>query len=213
MFYKDRKDAGKQLASLLMRYKDRKDVLVLALPRGGVVIGNEIAKALNCSLDIIIVRNIGHPDNPEFAIGAVSETGVIFLNDNIISAYNVSKEYLEKEIKEEMKEISKRIDLYRSGKGIPILEGKTVILVDDGVATGATFKAAVSTLKKEKIARLIAALPVSSEDAEEDIKNMVDEWVCPRTLAWFTAVGNYYHDFKQVSDAKVIELLKKPSND
>jgi putative phosphoribosyl transferase len=209
VIYKDRKDAGIQLASLLMKYRDRKDVIVLALPRGGVVTGYEIAKALNCPLDILIIRKIGFPGQPELAVGAISETGAVVLNEGIISTYNVSKDYIEKEITKQKNEISRRINFYRGGKGISPLDGKTIILVDDGIATGATMKAAISTMKKEKIVRLIAALPVSSEDAVEEIKKMVDEWVCPETDAWFTAVGNYYQDFAQVSDDKVTELLKQ----
>lgn len=213
MIYKDRKDAGLQLASRLTKYKDREDVLVLALPRGGVVIGYEVAKALNCLLDIIIIRKIGFPGQTELAIGAVSETGAVVLNEDIISTYTVSKEYIEEEISRQKKEISRRITLYRSGKGIPPLDGKIIILVDDGVATGATIKAAISTLKKEKIVRLVAALPVSSKDAEEEIKKTVDEWVCPETPVDFAAVGNYYQDFTQVSDEEVVELLKQKTKD
>lgn len=209
MIYKDRKDAGIQLASRLTRYKDREDVIVLALPRGGVVIGYEVAKALNCPLDIIIIRKIGFPGQPELAIGAVSETGTVVLNEDIISTYRIPEDYIEKEISKQNNEILRRIAFYRGGKGIPPLEGKIVILVDDGVATGATMKAAISTLKKEKIVRLVAALPVSSEDAEEKIKKMVDEWVCPETPSWFTAVGSFYQDFTQVSDEEVVELLKQ----
>jgi putative phosphoribosyl transferase len=213
MIYKDRKDAGLQLASRLTKYKDREDVLVLALPRGGVVIGYEVAKALNCLLDIIIIRKIGFPGQTELAIGAVSETGAVVLNEDIISTYTVSKEYIEEEISRQKKEISRRITLYRSGKGIPPLDGKIIILVDDGVATGATIKAAISTLKNEKIVRLVAALPVSSKDAEEEIKKTVDEWVCPETPVDFAAVGNYYQDFTQVSDEEVVELLKQKTKD
>ena len=213
MIYKDRKDAGLQLASRLTKYKDREDVLVLALPRGGVVIGYEVAKALNCLLDIIIIRKIGFPGQSELAIGAVSETGTVVLNEDIISTYTVSKEYIEEEISRQKKEISRRITLYRSGKGIPPIDGKIIILVDDGVATGATIKAAISTLKKEKIVRLVAALPVSSKEAEEEIKKTVDEWVCPKTPVDFAAVGNYYQDFIQVSDEEVVELLKQKTKD
>jgi putative phosphoribosyl transferase len=213
MIYKDRKDAGLQLASRLTKYKYREDVLVLALPRGGVVIGHEVAKALNCLLDIIIIRKIGFPGQTELAIGAVSETGAVVLNEDIISTYTVSKEYIEEEISRQKKEISRRITLYRSGKGIPPIDGKIIILVDDGVATGATIKAAISTLKKEKIVRLVAALPVSSKDAEEEIKKTVDEWVCPETPVDFAAVGNYYQDFTQVSDEEVVELLKQKTKD
>lgn len=213
MIYKDRKDAGKKLASLLKQYKDRKDTIVLALPRGGVVVGFEVSKALNCPLDIIIIRKIGCPDQPELAIGAVSETGAIVLNEYIISAYNVSKEYLEKEISNQRKEIFRRKDLYRGGKDIPRLDGKTVILVDDGVATGATMKAAISTLKKENLSSLIVALPVASKEAALEIREMVDEWICPEIPDWFNAVGEFYQDFTQISDEEVIEILKKSSKD
>lgn len=209
MIFNDRKDAGIQLASKLTRYKDMENVLVLALPRGGVVTGYEVARALNCPLDIIIIRKIGFPGQPELAIGAVAETGVFVLNEDIISNYSVSKDYIEREISKQKIEISRRISLYRRGKGIPSLDGKTIILVDDGVATGATMKAAIAALKQEKIVRLVAALPVSSEEAEEEIKKMVDEWVCLETPDLFMAVGNYYRDFTQVSDEEVIELLKQ----
>ncbi|MEW6066850.1 MAG: phosphoribosyltransferase [Nitrospirota bacterium] len=209
MPYKDRKDAGIFLCSLLTPYKNKKDIMVLALPRGGVVVGYEIAKALNCPFDIIIVRKIGFPDNPELAIGAISETGIVVLNEGIISTYGISEGYIEKEITNQKKEILRRIDLYRRGKGISPLDGKIIILVDDGVATGATIKAAISTLKKEKISRLIVALPVSPEDTAEDIKKMVDEFICPEIPEWFMAVGNYYEDFTQVSDEEVVEILTR----
>ncbi|MBE0425527.1 MAG: phosphoribosyltransferase [Nitrospirae bacterium] len=209
MVYKDRKDAGKYLASMLTQYKDRKDTIILALPRGGVVVGYEVSKALNCPLDIIIIRKIGCPGQPELAIGAVSETGTFVLNEDIISAYGVPGEYIEKEISKQKNEISRRKTLYRDGKDIPSLDGKTVILVDDGVATGATIKAAISTLKKENLARLVVALPVSSIQASREIKNIVDEWVCPETPEWFSAVGEFYQDFTQVSDEDVVDILKK----
>ena len=209
MIFKNRKDAGIRLASKLLHYKDREDVLVLALPRGGVVVGFEIAKLLHCPLDIIIIRKIGFPGQPELAIGAVSETGKVVLNEDIISTHGVTTDYLEKEISTQKKKIARRVSLYRSGKSIPSLEGKIIILVDDGVATGATMKAAISTLKTEKLSRLIVALPVSSQEAEIEIKKMIDEWVCLETPGWFMAISNYYQDFTQVSDHEVRELLTK----
>jgi len=209
MIFKDRKDAGMRLASKLLHYKDREDVLVLALPRGGVVIGFEIAKLLHCPLDIIIIRKIGFPGQPELAIGAVSETGTVVFNEHIITDHDISKDYIEREISKQKKEIERRVSLYRSGKSIPPLEGKIIILVDDGVATGATMKAALSTLKTEKLSRLVVALPVSSQEAEIEIKKMVDEWVCLETPEWFMAISNYYQDFTQVNDHEVRELLTK----
>lgn len=208
MTFKDRRDAAEKLASRLMHYKDRKDVIILALPRGGVVTGHEIAKALRCDLDIIIVRKIGFPGQPELAIGAISETGSVFLNEDIISLYRVPKEYINAEIKRQQEEILRRKSLYRQGRGIPLLEGKTVILVDDGVATGATMKAAIMAIKAEKVSRLVVAVPVAPPDTAEEIKMMVDEWLCLETPHYFTAVGAFYEDFSQVSDSEVAELLK-----
>lgn len=208
MIFKDRKDAGKQLAEKLAHYRDKANLIVLGLPRGGVTVAYEIAMALNCPLDILIVRKIGFPGNPELAAGAVSETGTVVLNEDIVAAYGVSRAYLDRETARQKEEIARRITLYRGGKGVPPLAGKTVILVDDGVATGATAKAAISTLKQEKIAKLVVALPVATQEAEREIAPTVDEWVCLQTPAGFMAVGNYYYDFTQVEDEDVVAMLK-----
>lgn len=212
MLYKDRRDAGKKLALRLIHYKNREDTLVLALPRGGVVVGDEIARILHCPLDIIIIRKIGAPMQPELAIGAISETGTVVLNQDIISVYGISEQYIKKESSRQKEEIARRISLYRGGKGITSVGGKVIILVDDGVATGATIKAAIETLKREKISRLVAALPVSSVSAQSDIKDMVDEWVCLQTPWDFMAVGGYYEDFTQVTDEEVVEILTLKSS-
>lgn len=206
--FKDRVDAGVQLASRLKEYKGKEAVLVLALPRGGVVTGYEIAKSLNVPLDIVIVRKIGFPGQPELGIGAVSETGTTVMNENIISAYGISKEYIEREMSKQKEEISRRVKLYRKGKRLSGLEGKTVILVDDGVATGATMKVAIATLKEEKLKKLIVALPVAPPGTAEEIEKMVDEFICIETPDDFMAVGSYYYDFTQVSDEEVVELLE-----
>jgi putative phosphoribosyl transferase len=208
MVYRDRKDAGKRLAEKLMHYRDKADVIVLGLPRGGVTVAYEVAGVLQCPLDILIVRKIGFPGDPELAAGAVSETGSVVFNEDIVPRYGVSRAYLEKETARQKEEIARRIALYREGKGIPPLAGKTVILVDDGVATGATVKAAISTLKKERIAKLVIALPVASRDAEQEITPLVDEWVCLQAPAGFRAVGSYYADFTQVED-DVVAMLKE----
>ncbi len=207
--FKDRGDAGVQLSYRLKEYKDWKEVLVLALPRGGVATGYEIAHYLNVPLDIIIVRKIGFPGQPEFGIGAVSETGTVVLNELTISTYSVTKDYIEHEISRQKEEISRRIKLYRKGKRLPDLQGKIVILVDDGVATGATMKAAIVALKEEKLNKLIVALPVGHPDVADEIEQMVDEFICIETPVDFMAVGAHYHDFTQVSDAEVIELLQR----
>lgn len=207
--FNDRSDAGVQLASRLEEYKDRKGVLVLALPRGGVVTGYEIARHLNAPLDIIIVRKVGFPGQPELGIGAVSETGTVVLNKLIISTYGVPKDYIEREISRQKEEISRRVKLYRKGKSPPDFEGKTAILVDDGVATGATMKAAITTLREEKLNRLIVALPVAPPSVADELEQMVDEFICIETPFDFMAVGAHYRDFTQVSDEEVVELLQR----
>ena len=207
--YKDRRDAGLELAYSLKDYKDREGVIVLALPRGGVVTGYEIASYLKCPLDIIIIRKLGFPGEPELAIGAVSETGAVVLNESIISSGGVSEEYIENEISSKKAEIERRVNLYRKGRGIPDLKGKIIILVDDGVATGATMKAAISTLKMEGIAHLVAALPVAPPETAGELRHMVDEFICLETPYYFRAVGAFYQDFIQVSDEEVAEILER----
>jgi putative phosphoribosyl transferase len=207
--FNDRTDAGIQLVSRLKEYKDKEGVIVLALPRGGVVTGYEIAQHLNVPLDIVLVRKIGFPGQPELGIGAVSETGSIVLNDYIISGYGVSKEYIEREVSRQKEEIARRVKLYRKGKCLSGLKGKTIILVDDGVATGATMKAAITTLKEEKLNKLVVALPVAPSSVAEEIETMVDEFICIETPFDFMAVGSYYDNFTQISDEEVVELLRR----
>ena len=207
--YKDRRDAGLELAYSLKDYKDREGVIVLALPRGGVVTGYEIASYLKCPLDIIIIRKLGFPGEPELAIGAVSETGAVVLNEFIISSGGVSEEYIENEISSKKVEIERRVNLYRKGQGIPDLKGKIIILVDDGVATGATMKAAISTLKMEGIAHLVAALPVAPPETAGELRHMVDEFICLETPYYFRTVGAFYQAFIQVSDEEVAEILER----
>ncbi|MBI5740035.1 MAG: phosphoribosyltransferase [Nitrospirae bacterium] len=207
--FKDRRDAGLELAKRLMAYKDREGVIVLALPRGGVVTGFEIASCLNCPLDIIIIRKIGFPGQPELAVGAVSETGAVVLNESLISSGGVSRKYIDNEISRQRAEIQRRINLYRKGKGIPDLRGKIIILADDGVATGATMKAAISTLKTEDIAKLVVALPVAPPATAEELQRSIDEFICLETPDYFMSVGSFYGDFTQVVDEEVVELLQK----
>jgi len=207
--FEDRKDAGLQLAGRLQQYNKGKGILVLALPRGGAVTGYEIARAINAPLDVLIVRKIGFPGQSELAIGAVSETGAIALNRDIISSGNVSQKYIDAEISIQQKEIIRRISLYRVGAMPKRHEGNIVILVDDGVATGATMKAAIATLREEKVGKLVVAVPVSPPDTARELLSLADEFVCLYTPSDFMAVGNYYRDFTQVTDGEVATILRE----
>ncbi|MEJ2696725.1 MAG: phosphoribosyltransferase [Candidatus Sulfobium sp.] len=207
--FADRRDGGLQLAERLGHYKGRKELLVLALPRGGVVTGLALAQNIGARLDVLIVRKIGFPGQEELAVGAVSETGAVALNREIISSGGVKQEYIEEAISAQKEEIARRAGLYRGGKRLEKLEGKTIILVDDGIATGATMKAAIATLKKEKIARLVVAVPVSPGDTADELRTMADEFICLHMPSDFAAVGNYYRDFAQVTDEEVIKILKE----
>lgn len=209
MVFKDRKEAGVLLAEKLKGFKGQPDVIVLALPRGGVVTGFEVARSIGAPLDVLIVRKIGFPGQEELAIGAVSETGTVVLNRNIIDPYHVSEEYIKKEVERQKGEIARRIDKYRGGKSLTGLGGKTVILVDDGVATGATIKAAIETLKHERIKKLVIALPVAPPGTARELEAMADKFICLETPEFFMAVGSFYHDFRQVEDEEVVEMLRK----
>jgi putative phosphoribosyl transferase len=205
--FKDRGDSGRRLAERLDHYRNRKGVLVLALPRGGVVTGVEIARAIEAPLDVLIVRKIGFPGQTELAVGAVSETGTVVLNRKIIARGNVSEEYIKEEIARQKREILRRVELYRGGRRLESPAGRTIILVDDGVATGATMKAAISTLKEDSVGRLVVAVPVSPPDTADELATMTDEVVCLATPADFAAVGSYYGDFTQVTDEEVAVIL------
>lgn len=206
--YKDRKDAGTRLAESLKEYIGQENVLVLALPRGGVVTGVEIANRLRAPLDVLIVRKIGHPWQPELAVGAISETGSIVYNEDVVASVGVTKDYLRGEAARQREEIARRQQLYRGGQKLVNLRGKTVILADDGVATGATMKAAVETLKREQVGKLIVAVPVAPPYTAAELRRMVDVFVCLNIPEDFMSVGSYYEDFRQVTDADVTQLLQ-----
>ena len=206
--FKDRKDAGTQLAEKIKDYAGQRDVFVLALPRGGVVIGVEIANRLRAPLDVLIIRKIGHPWQPELAVGAISETGSIVYNEDVVASIGVTKDYLRGEAARQREEIARLQQLYRSGQKLVNLRGKTVILVDDGVATGATMKAAVETLKRERVGKLIIAVPVAPLYTAAELRRMIDVFVCLDIPENFMSVGSYYADFKQVPDADVTQLLQ-----
>ncbi len=207
--FRDRHDAGRRLAQRLNPYKEAKDALVLALPRGGVVVGYEISLALRLPLDVLVVRKLGAPWNPELAMGALAETGYRHLNRDVIQSYNVSREELEAEMQHQQQEIDRRIDKYRQGRPLPPLNGRTVILVDDGIATGATFYAALAALLPMEPARRVAAVPVAPSRALGDLKQMVDEVLILQTPEWFLGISQFYEAFPQVEDEEVIACLEK----
>lgn len=204
--FKDRIDAGQKLTIKLERYRGS-DAVVLALPRGGVVLGYEIASVLKLPLDIVVARKIGHPDSPEYAIAAVDDVGNILRNEKEISL--VDKKWLDQETKKQQAEAKRRVDLYRGGRKIVSLAGKTVIIVDDGVATGLTLKLAIVRVKKQKPKRLIVAVPVIPPNVATEIEKMVDEIVALEPAnSYFGSVGAYYERFEQVEDEEVIRLLQ-----
>ncbi len=192
------------MAERLKKYQ--KDGVAAAIPRGGVVLGAEIARLLEIPLELVLVRKLGHPSNLEYAICAVTEAGE---KCNELETSMVDKAWLEERKKEERKEITRRKEVYLKGKSSVNMEGKTVILVDDGIATGLTYLAAVDELRKRKPAKIVAALPVMPAEYEETLKKAVDEVVCPNIdKNYLGAVGAYYSQFPQVTDEEVIELMK-----
>jgi len=203
IIFKDRQDAGKKLALLLDNYKGT-NAIVLALPRGGIIIGREVAEALNLPLDIIVTRKIGAPGNEEYAIGAIDIHGNGVWNENE-RAY-VDKRWLENKIMEEIREAERRWGTYRKGRGPLELKGKTVIIVDDGIATGLTMQAAVAYARQTNAKEVVVAVPVASTESVGVLKEVVEVYVI-ETPVFFSAVGEWYEYFPQVSDQEVVSVL------
>ncbi len=203
--FKDRADAGRQLAGLLQHYKDENPVVV-ALPRGGVIVGREIARTLGCPLDITISRKLGHPMNPEYAIGAISEHSQVVGNQR--EWESVDQVWLKLSMDEQKREIDRRRQTYLQGKEPVGLMGKTVIIVDDGIATGSTMMVAIQEIKLQKPERIIVAVPVAPKEEAAVIRKLVDAFVAVIVPDYFLgAVGAYYRDFEQTSDSEVIKAL------
>ncbi len=204
--FTDRREAGQKLAQKLIHYQG-KNPLILAVPRGGVPVGLEIQALLGGDLDVIIPRKVGVPGQPELALGAVTADGGFLLNREIAESLNISEQDVSAEIKAAREETKRRQAIYRGEKPPFLVEGRTVILTDDGVATGFTIRAALQALREQKTARLILALPVSPVDTFKDLQSEVDELVCLEIAASFYAVGQFYQDFRQLSDEEVVTLL------
>ena len=210
MIFRDREDAGRQLAARLAHLKDQ-DPVVLGLPRGGVVVAEEIARSLDAPMDVLVVRKIGAPHQPELALGAVTDSANphVVLNDDIVRLVAPSREFIDREIAEQVDELRRRETLYRGGRAAEPLKNRTVIVADDGIATGATVRAGLQALRRVGPRRLVLAVPVGPPDTLREIESEVDELVYLYAPDDFRAVGVFYEKFDQTSDEQVIALLDR----
>jgi erythromycin esterase-like protein/predicted phosphoribosyltransferase len=206
--FRDRRDAGRALAGLLSHYRDRPDVLVLALPRGGVPVAYEVASALGAPLDVFVVRKLGVPGREEVAMGAIASGGLVVLNEDVVRGLRIPPEILQRVVEQEGRELIRREQAYREGRPMSDVKGKSVILVDDGLATGASMRAAIQALRRLGPARIVVAVPAAPESTCEDLAAQVDEVVCATTPSPFLAVGESYWDFSQTTDEEVRDLLR-----
>lgn len=207
--FADRREAGAFLASRLSAYSGRSDVIVLALPRGGAPVGYEVASTLHAPLDVFVVRKLGLPEYPELAMGALATGGVRILNTDVMTYYRPSSQAVEAVTRAEQAELERRELEYRGARPPLDVENKVAILVDDGLATGSTMRAAVEALRRLKPARIVVAAPVGAKDSCESLRRTADEVVCPLTPEPFSAVGLWYRDFAQTSDDEVRRLLAR----
>jgi putative phosphoribosyl transferase len=207
--FKDRRDAGKQLAQELSARAGRSDVIVLALPRGGVPVAYEVARALNAPLDIFIVRKLGLPGHEELAIGAIASGGMRVLNHDIVQGLKIPQTMIDTVTRQELQELERRERAYRGDRPPPEVRGRTVILIDDGLATGASMRAAVAALRAQNPARIVVAVPTAAPETCEALRPEVDEIVCATTPEPFYGVGRWYEDFSQTTDEEVRALLEE----
>jgi putative phosphoribosyl transferase len=205
--FKDRRDAGKQLAQELSAHAGRLDVIVLALPRGGVPVAYEVARALNAPLDIFIVRKLGLPGHEELAIGAIASGGTRVLNHDIVQGLKIPQTMIDTVTRQELQELGRRERAYRGDRPPPEVRGHTVILIDDGLATGASKRAAVAALRAQNPARIVVAVPTAAPETCEALRPEVDEIVCATTPEPFYGVGRWYEDFSQTTDEEVRAVL------
>jgi len=209
MLFRDRSDAGRQLVEKLKAYADRSDVVVLALPRGGVPVAYEVAAALRAPLDVFLVRKLGVPGHEELAMGAVATGGVRVLNKNVVTALRIPDEVINAVAAKEERELQRQESLYRASQAPPHVQDQTVILVDDGLATGSTMRAAVEALRQQHPARIVVAVPVGAAETCAEFQTETDETVCARMPEPFYAVGMWYEDFSQTTDEEVRQLLRQ----
>ena len=207
VLFQNRREAGQALAAMLDEYANRGDVLVLALPRGGVPVAFELAKALRAPLDVFVVRKLGVPGQEELAMGAIATGGVRVLNEDVVQSLGIPQAVIDAAASAEQKELQRREKLYRDARPPVEVQGRTVILVDDGLATGSTMRAAVAALQQQRPARIVVAVPVGARSTCDEFKTDVDKIVCSFTPEPFYGVGQWYEDFSQTSDEEVRELL------
>jgi predicted phosphoribosyltransferase len=209
MLFHNRSDAGQKLAAKLLNYANRPDVLVLALPRGGVPVGFEVAQALHAPLDVFLVRKLGVPGREELAMGALASGGVRVLNEDVVNQLGIHDEVIDAVTTEEARELTRRERAYRDDRPFPQVQGATILLVDDGLATGSTMRAAVAALRQQGPARIVVAVPVGAAETCDELRRIADEVVCVRTPEPFWAVGIWYEDFSQTTDEEVHDLLER----
>lgn len=211
--YRDRFEAGRQLAELLSAYAWRQDVLVLALPRGGVPVAFTVARALHAPLDVFLVRKLGVPGQEELALGAIASGDILVLNEEVVQALRLSEQTIERIAERERHELTRREQLYRGDRPPLDLRGRVVLLIDDGLATGASMRAAVQAARPQQPARLVVAVPVAAPPVCAEFRHLVDDMVCGHTPEPFYGVGAWYENFAQTSDAEVCELLKQAAEE
>jgi putative phosphoribosyl transferase len=207
MIFRDRRDAGRQLAARLTEYAGRPDVMVFALPRGGVPVGYEVARALGAPLDVFLVRKLGVPGREELAMGAIASGGVRVINEDVVRALGIPPEVIDQVAADEERELARRERQYRDGRPPPDVAGKTVLLVDDGLATGSSMRAAVLALREMHPAQIIVAVPVGAAETCAAMNMVADDTVCAHVPEQFAAVGLWYADFSQTTDEEVRDLL------
>jgi predicted phosphoribosyltransferase len=206
--FADRHDAGRVLAERVRVYAGRDDVLVLGLPRGGVPVAYEVARSLGAALDVFVVRKLGVPQQPELAMGAIASGGVRILNEDVVRWYRIPQDIIEAVARDEERELARRERAYRNGRPAVPIEGKVVVLVDDGLATGSTMRAAIAAVRRLKPSRVIVAVPVGARETCQDLGAFADDVVCAQIPAAFSAVGLWYADFAQTTDDEVTALLQ-----
>ncbi len=209
MIFQNRTEAGKELAKKLSSYLGKEEVIAVGLARGGVVVAASVAETLNISFDVMIVRKIGAPDNPELALGAIAEKGRGVFNDELIALLGVSKEYLKKETEKQREIVKSRKQLYMKGREVVGFTGKTILLVDDGIATGASMKVSIESAREQNAGKIVVAVPVAPPETIDAMALLVDEVVCLFQPSSFLAVGAFYKEFGQVTDEEIVELIRK----